>query len=431
MLFIITFSFAKIFSGVVFAVSDSADLNLQVTGTCNNNGVCDPGLQESILSCPADCSGSPGDGGNNSGGLIILLIQRVSVEDITPGSANIFWQTTKPAYCNILFGRTREYENGTISETQFKISHYVKLTDLQNSTTYHFKINCKDTMDFSTETGDYSFSTLSILNNVSNLKISTGDTKLTLTWDNPSDSDFDKVRILRSTDFYPIDLDQGKIVYEGDNNSFIDTDLTNGIRYYYTIFVYNLAGDRSSSGAIVSGVPGLVTPSASPPVPPFGWEMSFGEFNFFVEGEDIVWFGESTIKISAHKQLLVSIYDKQLPPETKTIIFTLEKDNKTSSFILGSDETKVLRQTAIPPTLGVGNYSITISIFNQENELTSEIKGELQLGRVEQVFQFRWYYELPIYIIVLLIVVILIIFGLKKERNIFDIIRRKRTEKFK
>jgi len=451
---ILLFLGSFLFFNVVGAASDSVDLNLQVTSFCNSNGICEPTLEESSLGCPADCGcnnnrlcelermetkqNCPSDCSSNPGSgndIFTLQIQNIFSKDITPNSATISWQTSKPAYCNLYFGATTEYENGTISETQFKIDHSAKLSDLQGSTIYHFKIGCTDTTGFLVGTGDYSFSTLSVLNNVSNLKISIGDTKLTLTWDNPLDSDFNKVRILRSTDFYPINPDQGGVVYEGDDTFFADTGLTNGIRYYYTVFAYNLVGDHSSSGAIVSGIPmaGPVIPSASPSVsptappyvPPVGWEMSFGEFNFFVEGEDIIWFGESTIKIPVHKQMLVSIYDRQLPPHTKTIVFSIEKDDEAFSFLLSQDKTKTLHEAAIPPTLGVGNYSITISIFNQENELISEIKGELRLGRVTPVFQFRWYYELPIYIIVLLIAVILIIFGLEKERDIFAIIRRK------
>ena len=444
--------------GRALAVSDEATINLEVTGSCNSNGVCESALGESSASCSADCGcnndgtcqtergendqncildcySAPEDGViGGGGGVFTPYIQNIFIENVTPNSASVSWRTTKPAFCYLFFGETTEYEKETTSETQFKIDHSVKLTSLTVSTVYHFKISCNDTAGFLAETGDYSFGTLSVLNNVSNLKISIGSTRLTLTWDNPSDLDFSKVRILRSTDFYPTEPNQGKIVYEGDGNLFIDTNLTNGVKYYYTIFTYNIAGNHSSSGAIVSGIPQaepIMSPSTiiSPSTPPAGWEMFFGEFNFFVEDEDIVWVGKTTIKTSAHKQLLVSIYDRQLPPRAKTIIFTLEKDNEAFSFILSSDEAKILHEAAIPPTLGAGNYSIIISIFDQANELIGETRGELRLGRATPVFQFRWYYELPIYIIVLLIAVILIIFGLEKERNIFDAIKRRKTDR--
>jgi len=447
---------ALFFSSKVFAVSDEADVTLEVTGVCNSNGTCESDLGESESSCPADCGcnnngtceAARGEDAQNcpadcpsggSGGYWIppLYIQNIFVKHIAFNSVNISWQTTKSALCNFSWGMTSEYEKEIISETRFGADHSTKLTDLQASTIYHFKIDCKDELNFRSETGDYYFGTLSVLNNVSNLRALIGDRQITLTWDNPIDLDFKMVRIMKSTDFYPTDPEHGDIAYEGSDNLFADTGLINGVRYYYTVFVYNLARDHSSSGAIISAVPQAVpvvgppiTPPIFPPyIPVIIGELTFGEFNFIVEGGEIIWLGETSIKAPVNKRIIVSIYNKQLPLFSKTIILTIEKKDESFSFLLSPDKSGTFHETIIPPSLKSGDYSITIFILNQKNEITNKISGTLKLAKAAPAFRFRWYYELPIYIIIALIMIILIAFGLKKEQKIFLAIKRKKTSK--
>jgi len=435
------------FACKVFAVSDEASVNLEVTGFCNNNGTCEASLGESSFSCSVDCGCNDNgtcqaergeDSGNcpadcfsilPGGGIPALYIRNISISDTTPHTTTISWQTTRPALCNLPLGLTSEYGKEIISGTQFVSAHSAKLIELEVSTVYHYRITCKDALDFSAGTSDQYFSTLSVLNNVSNLKISSGDRQLILKWDNPLDSDFKMVRIVRGVDFYPIYPEQAGVVYEGKNNFFVDSGLTNGTKYYYTVFAYNVVGDHSSSGAIVSGTPHaepvvpppppIIPPVVTPPpiIPPTTWEMSFGEFNFITEPVEIVWLGETVFKAPVDKQMIVSIYDKQLPPLSKTIIVTIENKDEAFSFLLSSDKAKTLHEATIPPALGSGDYSITISIFNQENELIDEVSGELRLRQSAPVFWFRWYYELPVYIITLLLMLALIIFILRKERR--------------
>ncbi|MBU4462017.1 fibronectin type III domain-containing protein [Patescibacteria group bacterium] len=435
---------------MVFAISDEASVSLEVTSTCNNNGVCEPNLEESELGCSADCGcnnngvcqSARGEDTQNcsadchpaigGGGVVALHIRNISIKNITFNSVNISWQTTRPTLCTLSWGMTSEYEKEIISGTRFTANYSTKLTGLQVSTIYHFKIVCNDELNFWLETGDQYFSTLSALNNVSNLKISVGDKQLTLTWDNPTDLDFKMVRIVKSTDFYPTDPEQGTVIYEGKDNFFINTGLINGIRYYYTVFVYNLAGDHSSSGAIVSAIPQaapVIEPPVFPPyVPPITGEMAFGEFNFIVEEGEIIWLGETTIKTTVNKQINVSIYDKELPPLSKTIILTIEKKDEAFSFLLSPDKSKTFHEATIPSSLESGDYSITILILNQINKVINKISGELKLERAAPVFRFRWYYELPIYIIIVLAMIILITFGLGKEQKILLMIKRRKNK---
>jgi LruC domain-containing protein len=66
-----------------------------------------------------------------------------------------------------------------------------------------------------------------------------------LDWQNPADSDFNGVRIVRSTNTHPDGLFDGEIVYEGVINHYIDSDLTPGEPVFYTLYAIDDAGNLS------------------------------------------------------------------------------------------------------------------------------------------------------------------------------------------
>ncbi len=101
--------------------------------------------------------------------------------------------------------------------------------------------------------------------NVSSFEAIPGDQHISLNWTNPGESDFDGVLIRRSTVFYPANPSEGETVYDGQDTSFVDLNLTNGQRYYYTAFAYDLS-DNFASGAIATAIP--TAPSLSVPYKP-------------------------------------------------------------------------------------------------------------------------------------------------------------------
>ncbi len=61
------------------------------------------------------------------------------------------------------------------------------------------------------------------------------------------------VRILRSTTGFPTGpLDEGIVVYEGRGTTFFDTDVENGIRYFYSLFVKDPSTGKYSWGSYAS-----------------------------------------------------------------------------------------------------------------------------------------------------------------------------------
>jgi hypothetical protein len=89
---------------------------------------------------------------------------------------------------------------------------------------------------------------------VTALTVTPGDSHLTLSWANPSDSDFAGVKIVRNTSGYPANPSDGTEIYNGTGINIVDSGLTNGTSYYYTAFTYDQVPNYSA-GTTISGTP--------------------------------------------------------------------------------------------------------------------------------------------------------------------------------
>lgn len=68
-----------------------------------------------------------------------------------------------------------------------------------------------------------------------------GDGQVELSWKNPSDNDFMGTVILRREDRFPISISEEatRVIYAGSAVSIVDTDIVNGVKYYYTAVAYD------------------------------------------------------------------------------------------------------------------------------------------------------------------------------------------------
>ena len=94
---------------------------------------------------------------------------------------------------------------------------------------------------------------------VTNLQAVAGNHQVSLTWTNPSDADFDGVKILRKEGSYSTSHTDGVSVYNDDGESYTNGGLNNGTTYFYTAFSYDTNSNYSipGDGAKVSAVPYL------------------------------------------------------------------------------------------------------------------------------------------------------------------------------
>lgn len=77
-----------------------------------------------------------------------------------------------------------------------------------------------------------------------------------LTWHNPSDSNFSKVYLLRSTSKFPDSIDDSSDtqLYNGTYERYTDSDLTPDTTYYYSIFTENKSGAKGSGSFALKNV---------------------------------------------------------------------------------------------------------------------------------------------------------------------------------
>ena len=95
--------------------------------------------------------------------------------------------------------------------------------------------------------------------NVTGFTATPGSGQNTLSWTNPTDSDFAGTKIMFKTTGYPASPTDGTQCYSSTGTSFIHAGLIGGITYYYKAFTYDTHSNYSS-GAQASAVP-----TAGPP----------------------------------------------------------------------------------------------------------------------------------------------------------------------
>ncbi|MDP3980196.1 MAG: DNRLRE domain-containing protein, partial [Chlamydiota bacterium] len=83
-----------------------------------------------------------------------------------------------------------------------------------------------------------------------NLSASTDTSSITLSWSNPNVSDFAGIRILRKSDVFPQNINDGIMIYEGTGPSFIDNTAVNGVTYFYGLFSFDEVPNYSSPATI-------------------------------------------------------------------------------------------------------------------------------------------------------------------------------------
>ena len=380
-------------------------------------------------------------------------ISDIVVESVTSNSAVISWRASEMSIPQINYGKTEDYEK-TIIGRDFLTNHRIVLENLLAGTLYHFEIIVADRRGNRTSSGDHIFKTLAAPDilapaNISNFEAIAGENQITLKWQNPVDPDFQAVRIMRSENFYPQDPNEGKLVYDGKETSFIDTGLTNEKRYYYTAFSYDFS-NNFSSGAIVSAVPFKIKPltpeeiftekecleagyywydeachreSKIIPPPPEVEKITIEDFDFIQAGKKIpVIDGKLEIKKEEPLEILIN-YDK-VPEVLKTITVTLERGEKFFSFLLRINKEKTAYLATLMPPNEPGVYPITITVLDYKNQTLKKIVNQLIVfGTEVPLASVPWYkkYQLYIYIIFFILLAILILGGItylfKKRRD--------------
>ncbi len=364
----------------------------------------------------------------------------------THNSATVFFKTNELATTVLSWGKTAEYELGSIAEIDFGIEHSVLIPNLNPETKYYFKIELRDEARNLNKIENQKFTTLVMPDlippaNVSNFEISVVDSAgLKLDWQNPIDPDFSGVRIVKSTKFFPTNINDGETIFEGRGETHFDKNVLRGTRYYYTIFAFD-ASANYSSGAIASGViaiPGIAPPPELPPevpaelVPPEIEKITIADLNFFQKGKRLA-VVEEKIQVVSDEPLEIKLDYKKVPEVLKTILVTLvepassaeasaKAEQKTFSFLLKVNKEKTNYEAVLAPFKKPGIYGATISILDFKNQTLKKIRTALLVSgseaAVAEVVPF--WKKLPfsyIYIIVAILILLLLAIVLIRKKK--------------
>lgn len=434
------------------AVSDEIKIFQSViTGTpCNNNGFCDVIWGETSITCSADCI---------IPGAVINIPLTPKAKDLSINN-NAEYTISQDVTLSIFAEKAMQM---AISNNQnFSNSSWEEYKTLKNWILDSSNGQKAVYIKFRSQEGGESqvIARTIILDtnppaNIVNFEAVGEDAKINLHWENPVE-DFKGVKIMRSTDFYPQTPDDGQLIYNNVGGYYVDTNVKNGTRYYYTAFVYDGAGNYSS-GAIASAIPQKpLTPGEKPiEIPPFPEDimsmivpseeiakLTPKDFNFIQGEKEIPFLDPEQTKFKAiyGEPLTISIPYEKFPEVLKTIMVTLEKpatiqdenqqvtEKKTFSFLLRVNENKTAYlATLVPPE--PGEYPLKITILDYKNNSLKKITGELVISASAiPVVVTPWYknllekpYITYIYIVVISMIVLVIMEYIFRRRRAIKI----------
>ena len=186
-------------------------------------------------------------GTTDQGKEIIFIVSNIS--DITRIQIDVILNSRS---CNKNFGTGFSGSVGTIADNSFRISDIVVcgvrlgikgvFTSCSNieGEWFFYCPSCGS----ASGTWDAALDNTSPLD-VSNFKAMPGDAQVSLSWENPSDSDFKGVRIQRSQTTPPVTPNEGDTVFSGFSSGFKDTCVSNGKQYFYTAFTFDRVSNFS------------------------------------------------------------------------------------------------------------------------------------------------------------------------------------------
>lgn len=237
---------------------DGIDVDLHV-GSCNNNGICEPG-NEDFFVCPADCTPivvppTPSNNKGESGSLVMDNVFNNLTVEVSYNSAVIKWKSVIPTMSSLKWGTSPDYKDGVVRNADFLLDHRVSITNLKEGTLYYFSIQAESLLGKTNALENQIFRTLSLLDttppsNPTNVKASSNLSGITVSWNNPKDEDFDYVRVMKNTDRYYGSPFIGRLVYEGRGGYLVDSNVKEGQKYYYSLFSRDRAGNYSSGSLI-------------------------------------------------------------------------------------------------------------------------------------------------------------------------------------
>lgn len=328
------------------------------------------------------------------------IFTNIAVEANTD-SSEILWSTNPHTRGIIMWGATPDLELGSISAPLYNREHTTFIESLIEQKTYYFRIIAQDGFGNMVDSGIVSFITkgkddVQSPSNPITFTAKVEGAAIRLDWQNPLDEDFRSVRIIRSPLFYPADTVDGALVYEGSLETFLDTEVEKDIRYYYTLFARDAAGNYSSgvvADAIIftdGGSEEIEPPFENLPDAPFVHPqidaLTLYDLEYIQKGILLPVSSTSPrIYIDGGYDLLVRLEYEKVPEVLKTIAITLtdpiEKD-KHFSFLLRVNKDKSYYEARLSPLKRTGVYEFLFAVLDYKNQNLKKLYGQFIVDKV-------------------------------------------------
>lgn len=307
---------------------------------------------------------------------IPLAINDIEIAvDVT--SAVITFTTPSFTIASVQVGETLSYELTSIARTIYRKNHEFMVEGLTPQVRYYFKIVVQNQRG---ETFQYqgSFVTDSLaapqsLENVTNFRAVVAGNDVGLSWSNPNDEAFDRVRIVANPAFYPTDPYDGYLIYEGKGESYRHEEVyPENAAMYYSIFAASSDG-RFSSGAVARVrfvTPGEQPEPAATSTEEVGetkaWDVSFSDL-MFLQNNRFKTGAVDTVKLNPEQPFTIMLPYDRVVPHLKSIVVTLEDPEdamREFSFMLRINEGKTHYEATIGALARTEGFPLTLSLYD-------------------------------------------------------------------
>ncbi|HUS26337.1 MAG TPA: LamG-like jellyroll fold domain-containing protein [Nevskiaceae bacterium] len=198
------------------------------------------------------------------------VISAVSAGSINQNGGTINWTTNEPSNSQIEYGLTTSYGTSTAVNTTMQTAHSQVVSGLDQDTTYHYRVRSVDAAGNASVSGDFTFHTQPAVDTTAPtvpanvVATANSTTQATVTWTASTDNvGVSNYTVLRD----------GASVGTATGTSFVNTGLTPGQTYVYSVVANDAAGNFSTpsdTASVTLPTPDTQAPTASITAPANG-----------------------------------------------------------------------------------------------------------------------------------------------------------------